>query len=108
MSISGYKGSYGAKHLGPNTTTLGVDPLPRKGVSRLVLTFDHRVIDGAPATKVLQELERMVKTAIKVELAEMIGVHPKTGEKLTKEEMLAFKQHMRRRRMETARKRKAA
>ena len=82
MSISGNKGSYGAKHLSPSTTTIGIDPFPRKGVSHIVLTFDHRVLDGAPITRTLQQLQHMLTTAIKVELAEMIGVDPETGEDL--------------------------
>ncbi len=82
MSISGYKGSYGAQHLGPNTTIVGVDPFPRKGVSRIVLTFDHRVIDGTPATKALQNLNHMLTTTVKVELAKLAGFDPTTGEKL--------------------------
>lgn len=82
MSFSGYKGVYGTKHLGTNTTILGVDPFPRKGVSRLLLTFDHRVMDGTPVTRFMQELQHIMTTAIKVELAQMIGVHPATGDKL--------------------------
>ncbi|MEL7496270.1 MAG: hypothetical protein AAFN77_01580 [Planctomycetota bacterium] len=73
MSISGYNGAYGSKHLGPNTTTLGVDPLPRKGISHLVLTFDHRVIDGTPATRVLLRLQHMVNTAICHELRTLVN-----------------------------------
>lgn len=79
MSISGYQGAYGSRHLGPNTTTLGIDPFPRKGVSRLVLTFDHRVLDGMPAARTLQRLQHMVRTAICRELADMVDADPETG-----------------------------
>ncbi len=82
MSISGYKGTYGSRHLGPLTTILGVDPTPRMGVSRLLLTFDHRVLDGAPATDVLVKVQRMLTTAVREELAELVGVDPETGKKL--------------------------
>jgi hypothetical protein len=82
MSISGYNGVYGSKHLGPNTTTLGVDPMPRKGNARLVLTFDHRVMDGTPATRVFQQLQHMMKSIITLELANMIGVDHLTGQPL--------------------------
>lgn len=78
MSISGYNGAYGSKHLGPNTTTLGVDPLPRKGVSRLVLTFDHRVMDGTPATRILLSLQKSLTTAIRRELATMVDAESTT------------------------------
>lgn len=73
MSISGHHGAYGSMHLGPNTTTLGVDPMPRRGKARLVLTFDHRVMDGTPATRVFQKLQHMMNTTISKELAGMIG-----------------------------------
>ena len=86
MSISGFKGSFGTKHLGPSTTILGVDPFPRNGIARVVLTFDHQVIDGTPATKTLQNLNQMLNTAIRKELAELIGVNAETGEKLSEEE----------------------
>jgi len=76
MSVSGYKGAYGAYHLGPNTTTIGVDPMPRKGKSRIVLTFDHRVVDGVPATELLFRVRHILNTAIRVELAAMAGVRP--------------------------------
>lgn len=85
MSFSGHRGSYGSQHLGVNTTILGVDPVPRRGVSRILLTFDHRVIDGTPATRTLQELQRALTTQIRSELAQLIGVHPDTGEKLDPE-----------------------
>lgn len=72
MSISGYNGAYGSMHLGPNTTTLGVDPLPRHGVSRTVLTFDHRVMDGTPATRILLSLQNKLSTTIRDELQTLI------------------------------------
>ena len=84
MSISGHRGMYGSMHLGPNTTTIGVDPMPRKGISRVLLTFDHRVVDGAPATDVVFKVHRMLNTAIRQELARMAGVHPATLQPLEK------------------------
>ena len=109
ISISGYKGCYAASHhLGTNSTILGVDPFPKNGVSRILLTFDHRVMDGTPVTKAMQQLHHMLTTAIKVELAELTGFNPKTGEKLTAPELLEFKKRMRARRIETNRKRSVA
>lgn len=108
MSISGYKGAYGIRHLGPNTTILGVDPFPRKGVARTVLTFDHRVIDGAPATRVLQRLQQIMKTSIREELAQIAEVHPETGEPYTEEQVIEFKKQQRQKRIEHNRKRQAA
>ena len=82
MSISGYNGVYGSKHLGPNTTTLGVDPMPRGGKSKLVLTFDHRVLDGTPATRAFSLMQRMMKNRIHRELAALAGYDHVTGEPL--------------------------
>jgi hypothetical protein len=95
MSFSGYKGAYGSKHLGPNTTTIGVDPFPRKGVAKTLLTFDHRIIDGTPVTKVLQRLHHILNTSIRVELAQLAGVDPETAEPFTEEQLLAFKKQKR-------------
>jgi hypothetical protein len=108
ISFSGYKGAYGTQHLGTNTTILGVDPLPRKGVSRILLTFDHRVMDGTPVTRFLQEMQHVMTTAIRVELAEMIGVDPSTGEALTQQELADLKERLRIRRLEKQRQRTAA
>lgn len=109
ISISGHKGCFAlSNHLGITTTTLGVDPFPKKGVSRIVLTFDHRVMDGTPVTKTLQQLQHMLTTAIKVELAELTGFHPATGEKLTDAEMEEFKQQIRARRIKSNRRRNVA
>ncbi len=109
MSISGNKGCYGVSHhLGPATTTLGVDPFPKKGVSKIVMTFDHRVMDGAPVTKAMQKMHHMLTTAVKVELAELTGFHPDTGEKMSEIELAEFKRNQRLRRIETNRKRRAA
>ncbi|QEG22405.1 hypothetical protein [Mariniblastus fucicola] len=78
MSISGHRGAYGSKHLGPNTATIGVDPMPKNGISRALFTFDHRVIDGAPASEIVLRTRNILNTAIRQELAKMAGVHPAT------------------------------
>jgi len=74
ISFSGHRGTQGAMHLGPNTTTIGVDPLPRNGQSFFLYTFDHRVIDGSPATEFMQQTMRKLNTTISQELAAMAGV----------------------------------
>jgi hypothetical protein len=84
MSISGHRGAWGSKHLGPNTTTIGVDPMPRNGISHALLTFDHRVLDGTPASAVLTRVHHLLTTAIKEELAKMAGVNPENLEPLPK------------------------
>jgi len=81
MSLSLYKDAMGTKHLGPNTTTLGVDPRPRKGQSRLLLTFDHRVLDGKPAAEVLEKLRTTLQTTIVNEVKQLLrqqGLCPET------------------------------
>jgi len=107
MSFSGYKGAYGSKHLGPNTTILGVDPTPRKGIGRVLLTFDHRVVDGTPVTRAMQQTNRMLNTAIKVELAEMIGVNPKSGEDLSEPELIGLQKRLKARKIETIKRKEA-
>ncbi len=89
MSFSGHHGAYGSQHLGPNTTTLGVDPMPRRGKARLVLTFDHRVMDGTPATRVFKKMQRMMNTTIAKELADIAGVDFETGRPLDASPALA-------------------
>lgn len=83
MSISGHRGAYGNKHLGPNTSTIGVDPMPRNGISRVLFTFDHRVIDGSPASEIVMLTRHILNTAIRQELAKMAGVHPATLQPLS-------------------------
>lgn len=95
MTISGYRGAYGDRMLGPNTTTLGVDPLPRKGRGKILLTFDHRVLDGSPACKSLQELNHILNTAIREELAEMLEICPETGRDLSEAEIVDLNQRKR-------------
>ena len=99
MTISGHRGAYGSGMLGPNTTTLGVDPLPRKGSSKTLLTFDHRVIDGSPACKCLQQLNHILNTAIREELADMIRVDRETGRDLDESEVLDLKKRKRTKRI---------
>jgi hypothetical protein len=72
MSLSGFKGVYGNQLLGPLTTILGTDPLPHKGISRLMLTFDHRVLDGTPAASIFRKIHGVLMTDIKDELAELV------------------------------------
>jgi hypothetical protein len=90
MSLSTYKNVYGTKHLGPLTTILGVDATPRKGSCKLVLTFDHRVLDGVPAAATLPRVHQILTTTIRDELAQIIGVDAETGQPLPVEEKPAF------------------
>ena len=53
----------------------------------MVLTFDHQILDGAPATDVFSESRRMLITAVAKELADMAGVNQNTLEPLSEEEI---------------------
>ena len=91
MSISGYKGARANGHLGFNATILGTDPTPKKGMAHMVLTFDHNILDGAPAIEVFMESRRMLVTAVAKELANMAGVNQNTLEPLSSEEIEKIK-----------------
>lgn len=68
MSISGFNNAYGNAHLGPNATILGVDPAPRQGVARTILTFDHRILDGKPTIDVISQLYKTLMGPIAEEM----------------------------------------
>jgi len=80
MSLSGFKGVYGNQHLGPLTTILGTDALPHKGISRLMLTFDHRVLDGTPAASILQEIHQALLVEVKEELSVLVKYDENSGD----------------------------
>lgn len=107
MSISGHRGALGSQHLGCNTTILGVDPNPRKGVAQMLLTFDHQIVDGAPATEVFLQGQRLLATAVAKELADMAGVDQDTLKPLSEERLQQVRLDLQRRRealQDTARK----
>jgi len=72
MSISGFNHTYGNCHLGPNTTIVGVDPTPRNGIARLLLTFDHRVLDGKPTIDIMNQLYSTLLGPIRTEMEAML------------------------------------
>lgn len=78
MSISGFQGTYASSaHLGPNATILGVDPTPRLGIARVVLTFDHRILDGKPVIDILKQLQAQLNGPILREMERLAsGEHP--------------------------------
>lgn len=72
MSISGFQGTYAnSAHLGPNATILGVDPAPRNGIARTVITFDHRILDGKPTIDIMNQLYRKLKGPILQEMTQL-------------------------------------
>ena len=74
MSLSGFRhttGAHGSSTLGPTTTILGVDLLPKHGISKLLYTFDHRVLDGKPAFDMIEQLYQALKGPIADELEQL-------------------------------------
>ncbi len=73
MTLSGYRDTYALSLLGPNTTVLGVDVLPKRGQAKFLLSFDHQILDGAPAVSVVDNLYKTLNGAMVDELREMIA-----------------------------------
>jgi hypothetical protein len=69
MSLSGFDNiAFASYHLGPSTTMLGVDVVARRGQSNVLLTFDHRVLDGKPVLDIVKALERQLNGPILQEM----------------------------------------
>lgn len=72
MSLSGFDNvAFASYHLGPNTTILGVDVVARGGQSHVLLTFDHRILDGKPVLDMMRTLERQLNGPILAEMREL-------------------------------------
>ena len=89
MTLSGYQGAYGTQILGPAATMLGVDPMPRKGINRILYTFDHRVIDGKPATDMLEALQFNLTRAISHEVKNMLIADGRDPEAILRDSKMA-------------------
>lgn len=72
LSLSGFGDTKGSFHLGPSTTTLGYELFPKNGQMRLTLTFDHRIIDGKPATEIVDKLTKVLLGRVKWELNQLV------------------------------------
>ncbi len=73
MTLSGYGETKGTGNvLGPATSTLAIDLLPRKGISFFGYTFDHRVLDGKPAMDMIEQLRKALLGPIADELRSII------------------------------------
>jgi hypothetical protein len=84
MSLSGHRrarllGTFGVSVVGnfgsalhhitsPVTTTLSYGVIAPDGSVDVYLTFDHRVVDGAPLARALEDMERILKCEILAEL----------------------------------------
>lgn len=76
MSANSGKGSEGILLMAPVTTILGYGVLSREGRSRLVLSFDHRVIDGAEVADCLNELEEVLRGPMTQEMQALAANRP--------------------------------
>ncbi len=84
MSLSGFGNiSFASNHLGPNTTILGVDVVARGGQSRVLLTFDHRVLDGKPVMDIIKDLERNLNGPVLAEMRQIAAAQTQESIPLT-------------------------
>lgn len=68
VSVVGALGAAGLHILSPLSTTLNYGTFDADGGLDVRLTYDHRVIDGAPVARALAELERVLHEEIRLEL----------------------------------------
>ncbi|MEI6239542.1 MAG: hypothetical protein WCR51_04075 [Planctomycetia bacterium] len=68
ISVVGSLGAAGLHILSPLTTTLNYGTFERDGTLDVRLTYDHRVLDGAPVARALGELEDVLHGEIRAEL----------------------------------------
>src|SRR5262249_24903917 len=68
VSVVGNFGSNLHHITSPVTTTLSYGVIAPDGSVDVYLTFDHRVVDGAPLARALEEMERVLKCEILAEL----------------------------------------
>jgi hypothetical protein len=74
ISLTGAAGATATNLIGPVTTALNCGVIHSDGTMDLRIHFDHRVLDGMSAARVLVELEEVLKNDIVVELETMIDV----------------------------------
>ncbi|MBL8892328.1 MAG: hypothetical protein JNL67_20300 [Planctomycetaceae bacterium] len=73
MTLSGFNNTFASSLLSPNTTSLGVDPTPRNGIARILLTFDHRVLDGKPTIDIISKLYSTLVGPVQQEMERLIA-----------------------------------
>lgn len=71
ISVVGSLGAAGLHILSPLTTTLNYGTFDDEGGLDVRLTYDHRVLDGAPAARALAELEEVLHAEIHAELIDL-------------------------------------
>jgi hypothetical protein len=73
VSLTGPSGATATNLITPLTTSLNTGVLQRDGALDVRLHFDHRVLDGMPAARALEELEEELRTRTVAELGGMAG-----------------------------------
>lgn len=81
MTLSGFNNTYASSLLSPNTTSLGVDPTPRNGISRILLTFDHRVLDGKPTIDIISKLYSTLVGPVQQEMEQLAAAKAPISER---------------------------
>ncbi|HEY8506289.1 MAG TPA: hypothetical protein VIL46_17005 [Gemmataceae bacterium] len=71
LSVTAGLGAAAVRLLSPSTATLHYAPLDPGGEMDVYLTFDHRVLDGAPVARALADLEETLCTGVTAELRQM-------------------------------------
>src|SRR5579883_603715 len=73
ISVTAGLGATGLTLLSPLATTLNYGVLAPDGGLDVRLHFDHRVLDGAPVARALDDLEAVLRTDVAAELRQMAG-----------------------------------
>jgi hypothetical protein len=71
VSVVGSLGAAGLHILSPLTTTLNYGTFADDGSLDVRITYDHRVLDGAPAARALADLEEVLHDEIRRELLDL-------------------------------------
>lgn len=80
ISVVGSLGAAGLHILSPLTTTLNYWKFEPDGSLDVRLEYDHRVLDGVPVARVLEELEDTLHGEIHKELLKNAGTVPAAAE----------------------------
>jgi hypothetical protein len=71
VSLTGASGATGLNLIGPITTAMNTGVIQDDGSVDVRLNFDHRVLDGMPVARALEEMEETLRTDIVAELNAM-------------------------------------
>ncbi|HVU85712.1 MAG TPA: hypothetical protein VHD36_00190 [Pirellulales bacterium] len=80
VSAAASQGAAGLHILSPLTTTLNYGTFEADGSIDVRLTYDHRVLDGAPIARALTALENVLRGEILGELGSASGAHARQPE----------------------------